>query len=71
LAFGDAVKAGIFQPLGQGDLDIAALVRSLETQGYQGWYVLEQDVMLDDEPEGAGPVENVRQSLHFLLGAVA
>lgn len=71
LAFGDAVRAGIFRPLGEGDIDIAALVRALEAAGYQGWYVLEQDVMLDREPVGAGPVENVRQSLGFLLGAVS
>jgi inosose dehydratase len=71
LAFGAAVRAGIFRPLGQGDIDIAALVRALEGAGYQGWYVLEQDVMLDDEPEGIGPVADVRACLDFLLGAVA
>lgn len=71
LTFGDAVRAGIFRPLGQGDVDIAALVQALEAAGYQGWYVLEQDVMLDGEPAGAGPIENVRQSLGFLLGAAS
>jgi inosose dehydratase len=68
LAFGHAVKAGIFQPLGQGDIDIAALVIALEGSGYSGWYVLEQDVMLDGEPLGEGPVANVRESLDFLVG---
>ena len=68
LAFGDAVRKGMFLPLGQGDVDIAAMVRTLEDAGYQGWYVLEQDVMLDGPPEGEGPVGNVRQSLDFLLG---
>jgi len=70
LAFGAAVKAGIFRPLGQGDVDVAALVSTLEAVGYLGWYVLEQDVMLDLAPEGAGPVENVRVSLDYLLGVV-
>lgn len=70
LAFGDAVKAGIFRPLGEGGIDIAALVRSLEAAGYSGWYVLEQDVMLDGEPVGEGPVANVRESLNFLVGTV-
>jgi len=71
LAFGDAVRAGIFRPLGQGDVDIAAMVRTLEDAGYQGWYVLEQDVMLDGPPDDEGPVGNVRQSLDFLLGTTA
>ena len=33
---------------------------TLETAGYQGWYVLEQDVMLPGEPDGEGPVADVR-----------
>jgi inosose dehydratase len=67
LAFGDAVRAGMFRPLGAGDVDIAAMVRTLESAGYQGWYVLEQDVMLDAEPDDEGPVADVRQSLDYLL----
>jgi inosose dehydratase len=70
LAFGDAVRQGMFRPLGRGDIDIAALVGVLEGAGYSGWYVLEQDVMLDGEPDGEGPLGNVRESLQFLVGAV-
>lgn len=66
LTFGAAVKAGMFRPLGEGDVDIAAMVRTLEGAGYHGWYVLEQDVMLDTEPEDEGPVADVRKSLDFL-----
>lgn len=67
--FGDAVRTGMFRPLGEGDVDIAAMVRTLEGAGYQGWYVLEQDVMLDEAPgeQGpAGPIDDVRRSLEFL-----
>jgi inosose dehydratase len=71
ITFGEAVQAGIFRPLGQGDVDIAAMVKALESAGYQGWYVLEQDVMLDGPPEGEGPIANVRASLDFLLGRSA
>jgi inosose dehydratase len=71
MTFGAAVRQGLFRPLGRGDIDVAALVRALERAGYTGWYVLEQDVMLDGEPSGEGPVRNVRDSLEFLLGAVA
>jgi inosose dehydratase len=70
IAFGEGVRAGVFRPLGDGDVDIAGLVQILESAGYRGWYVLEQDVMLDDEPAGVGPVANVRRSLDFLMQAV-
>lgn len=67
LSFGEAVRAGMFRPLGDGDVDIAAMVRTLEDAGYQGWYVLEQDVMLDAPPVDEGPVADVRKSLDYLL----
>ncbi len=67
LTFGDAVRAGLFRPLGRGDIDIATLVSSLETAGYRGWYVLEQDVMLGMEPAGEGPLADVRVSLAYLM----
>jgi inosose dehydratase len=66
LAFGDAVRGGLFVPLGEGSVDVAELVRTLERSGYQGWYVLEQDVMLDGPPPGEGPVADVRRCLAFL-----
>ena len=38
----------------------------LEEVGYEGWYVLEQDVMLDAKPDAGGPYEVVRKSLEHL-----
>ncbi|MCH9010203.1 MAG: inosose dehydratase, partial [Chloroflexi bacterium] len=39
----------------------------LESAGYRGWYVLEQDVALSKEPHvGEGPVLDVIRSLEFL-----
>ena len=67
-SFSEAVSAGLFRPLGRGDVDVAGLVTTLEDRGYDGWYVLEQDVMLDGEPTGDGPVEDVRTSLAHLEG---
>jgi inosose dehydratase len=62
-----AVREGLYAPLGDGDLDIAAIVTSLEESDYQGWYVLEQDCALFDEPAaGAGPALDVRRSIDFL-----
>ena len=39
--------SGMYRPLGAGDVDVAAIVTSLENAGYAGWYVLEQDTILD------------------------
>lgn len=66
LTFGDAVRRGLFRPLGRGDVDIAGMVASLEAAGYNGWYVLEQDQMLAGAPEGEGPLADVRACLEFL-----
>jgi inosose dehydratase len=66
LAYADAIPQGLFRPLGQGDVDVAALVAALREVGYDGWYVLEQDVMLAGTPDGEGPVTDVRTSLTHL-----
>jgi inosose dehydratase len=67
ISYLDAVRAGLYTPLGAGDLDIAGCVQTLEGAGYDGWYVLEQDCALHGEPApGAGPVGDVRASLAFL-----
>jgi inosose dehydratase len=66
-SYSTAVGQGLYAPLGDGDLDIAGIVASLEAVGYPGWYVLEQDSALYDEPaDGAGPIDDVRRSLDFL-----
>jgi inosose dehydratase len=42
-------------------------VGRLERSGYRGWYVLEQDTVVEAEPdEGEGPVTDVRKSLAYL-----
>jgi inosose dehydratase len=72
LTYTDGVRQGLYVPLGQGDVDVAAIVRTLEDAGYQGWYVMEQDTILDAEPQaGAGPFAEVRTGLEFLTGVTA
>lgn len=72
LSFSDAVHAGVFCTLGDGDLDVDAVVETLRASEYRGWWVFEQDVMLRREPPpGRGPLEEVGRSLAFLRRALA
>ena len=67
LGFKEAARAGAFRPLGDGDVDVGGVVDRLEGSGYRGWYVLEQDSVVETEPkEGEGPVVEVRKSLGYL-----
>lgn len=68
ISYTEGVAGGLYRPLGQGDVDVAAVVGALEASGYQGWYVLEQDTILDGPPADEGPVRAVRESLSYLDG---
>jgi inosose dehydratase len=66
VGYRDAVAAGMYRPLGMGDVDVEAIVSALEGSDYDGWYVLEQDRVLEGAPEeGMGPVQDVAESLAF------
>jgi inosose dehydratase len=65
--FRRAVIEGLFTPLGEGGVDIAGVIRVLESAGYRGWYVLEQDVSLAAEPPvGEGPMADAVESVAYL-----
>ncbi len=67
LSFKEAAQKNAFRPLGEGDVDVGGVVDRLESSSYRGWYVLEQDSVVEREPgEGAGPVVEVRKSLDYL-----
>jgi len=66
LTYTEAVREGMYRPVGDGDVDFAAIVDHLRRQGYGGWYVLEQDTILTEEPRGEGPVADVRTSAEAL-----
>jgi inosose dehydratase len=68
ITYTEGVTDGLYRPLGQGDVDLAGVVGALEASGYQGWYVLEQDTILDGPPRDEGPVWGVRESLSYLRG---
>ncbi len=71
LTYTEAVRDGMYRPLGQGDVDIAAIVEHLQQHAYAGWYTLEQDTILTEAPRDEGPLENARASVDYLRGLLA
>jgi len=71
LTYMQAVAQRMYTPLGQGDVDIAAIVTALRENGFDGWFVLEQDTILDAEPVEGGPLDDVIASLNHLQTVLA
>ena len=69
----EGVQNGLFTPLGQGDVPILETILALESAGYQGWYVIEQDVAITGEMPGIGegPITGMTQSVDYLRKVVA
>lgn len=63
-----ASQLGLFRPLGDGDVDLAATLTHLDAHEYSGWLVLEQDTALTDrEPSvGGTPLGDARRSIAFV-----
>jgi inosose dehydratase len=66
LTYTEAVAADMYRPIGAGDVDFAAVGDALGRHDYAGWWVLEQDTILREEPAGEGPVADVRRSAEHL-----
>ena len=66
LGYTAAVQQGIYVPLGDGDVDVEALVTLLREAGYTGWFVLEQDTALGDGSPADTPVLDTARSLAHL-----
>ena len=64
VSYNDAVRAGLFRPLGEGAARIKEVLGHLRGTGYPGWYVLEHDVMLEGEP-APGPPEWIMRSVAY------
>lgn len=76
VTFSEAVAEGLWTVLGEGSVDVAAMIEALEAAGYQGWYVLEQDLMLpehdtDGQPDGEDPAADVRRCLDYVLARLS
>jgi inosose dehydratase len=57
-----SIRAGVFSELGQGGVDFPAVIRWLEDHGYDGWAVVEQDVL----PGMGTPKESARRNREYL-----
>ena len=66
LTYTEAVRRGMYTPLGAGDVDIAGIVTALRNNGFDGWFVMEQDTILDDEPTDEGPLRDVAASVAYM-----
>jgi inosose dehydratase len=58
----ESVKQGVFCELGQGAVNFAAITAQLRATGYDGWVVVEQDVL----PGMGSPLESARRNRNFL-----
>ena len=65
ISYFDAIVEDIlYRPIGQGDVDVRAILASLLEAGYDGWIVLEQDKVVREEPApGDGPILDARASV--------
>ncbi|MGB3351889.1 MAG: sugar phosphate isomerase/epimerase [Mycobacterium sp.] len=68
--YSDAVRDGMYTPLGRGDIDIEGLLDELAARSYSGWLVLEQDRVLTEDPVGEGPLADARASIAYLRTAL-
>jgi inosose dehydratase len=64
IGFLDAIRLGVFCELGQGNVDMAGVIRELNAAGFDGWAVFEQDV--DPTVPGANPVASATRSREYL-----
>jgi len=55
-----------FCPLGQGCVDFPEIFRLLRLADYQGWLIVEQDIIADERGPMQTPLEAARQSRKFL-----
>lgn len=58
----EAIRRGVFCELGQGCVDFPVVLNRLKQQGYDGWVVVEQDVL----PGMGSPKESARRNREYL-----
>lgn len=62
----DATRQGFFCSLGDGQVPIADIIKELRAHGYDGWYVLEQDITIESPADVRLPLAAVARSIAYL-----
>ncbi len=65
LDFHAAIRHGVFVPLGQGVVDFPKIIALLNKQNFDGWVVVEQDV-LEGGQGAASPLSNAKAGREYL-----
>lgn len=72
ITYYQAVVKGMYTAVGSGDVDIRSIIGNLVHAGYDGWFCLEQDNVVQAEPaEGEGPYEDAKRSVEFIKQVAA
>ena len=50
ITYYQGILQGMYVPLGEGDVDVRSIVTDLVKSGYDGWFALEQDNVINNEP---------------------
>ena len=66
--FLEAVRRGVFCELGEGDVDLKAVIQDMAGLGYSGWAIVEQDV--DTRNEDVNPLESAIRSRQYLQNMI-
>jgi len=64
IGFLEAIRAGVFSELDQGNVDLAGVIHELAKSGFDGWAVFEQDV--DPTVPGTNPLASATRSREYL-----
>ena len=70
LDFATAVAAGVFAPLGAGDVDLRGTLGALRDAGYDGWLVVEQDRVIGGTDGPAASRDDAARSFAYLQDAL-
>jgi len=70
LDFAAAVAAGVFAPLGAGDVDLRGTLGVLRDLGYDGWLVVEQDRVIGPDDAPGAPRDDAARSFAYLQDAL-
>ena len=70
LDYRDGVRQGMYRALGEGDARVAEIVAALADAGYGGWYVLEQDTVVEDEAGAERAYADAQKSVAFIRAAL-